>query len=209
MDEDIKYLDNVVNRLHQSILKLTIADIPVSFSEPDAPPSEILNATILGFVAPGLSIRYATDSSYKAKVHIPMQEDNEYNDKILAVTMVADDRLQNYWSLYRWMRTIQSGQTDGFPVKDRFHRVFGKDGMYRNRLLWAPFADIIIADGSYQRFGTIRYGRIYPLNMTDIDFHNRSSDQVTFNVAFIFSDRDIFRESLPTDKIVPPLSAVD
>lgn len=203
-----KNQDHILNRLHQSIAKIVIGEIPVSFDEKDAPARETINGLITSFLAPGLSLRYETDSNYKAKVHVSVQEENEYNDKILSISMIVDDRAKNWWCIYRYMKTLQSID-DGFPVLDTNHRVYGKDGHYRNRLLYIPNIDIIIADGSFERHQIIQFKRCFPITMSDIQFNSSSSDVVTFTVNFVYSDRDVIIEPEPSADIIPPLSISD
>lgn len=199
-------LDHVLNRLHQGSARIFIGEIPISFAEKDAPSMETINALITGFVAPGLVLKYATDANYKGLVHIPTQEDNQYDDKILTVNMIADDRTENWWCLYRYMETLQSGQTGGFPDQDINSQVYDNNGFYKNRLAYIPNIDIIVADGSQQRHSTIRFKRCFPVQLGDLQFVFNSSDPapVTFTASFIYSNREIIRDHVPSDEIIPP-----
>ena len=197
-------LDHVLNRLHQGSYRIIIGDMPISYSETDAPARETINGNITSFICPGLHMKYATDPYYKGIVHIPIQEDNEYENKVLTVNMICDDRSENWWSLYRYMETLQSGQTGGFPVQDKSHRIYGNDGIYRNRLAYIPNIDIIAADGSYQRHATIRFKRCFPVDLSDVIHSFIEGEPVTFNVSFVYSNREVIREMPPSDKIIPP-----
>ena len=201
--------DHNFNRLHQGTFRCVIGELPVSYEEADAPPEESINALITGYVASGLDLSYATDGSYKGIVHVPITEDNQYNSKLLTINMIADDRMENYWTLRRYMRTIQSGQTNGFPVTDPNHRVKLFDGVYRNRLTWIPMIDIMSADDSHQKHQTLRFKRCYPTAISDIDANFRSPDPVTFNMSFIYSFEEIIREEPPSDEIIPPIGVLD
>jgi hypothetical protein len=178
--------------------------MPVSYSETDAPARETINGNITSFLCPGLHIKYVQDPFYKGIVHIPMQEDNEYDMKVLTVNMISDDRGENWWSLYRYMETIQSGQTGGWPIQDKKHRIYGDDGFYRNRLAYIPNIDIISSDGSFQRHATIRFKRCFPVDLGDITHNFLEGEPVTFTASFIYSNREVLREPPPSDKIIPP-----
>jgi hypothetical protein len=114
-------------------------------------------------------LKYKTDGNYRALVHIPIQEDNEYNEKVLTITMICDDRMENYWAINRYMETIQSGPRDAYPIEDKKHRVYGNDGYYRNRRTWIPYIDIHMADDSYQKYQIIRFHRCYPIEFQNIE----------------------------------------
>lgn len=204
-------LDHVLNRLHQGSSRIVIGEIPISFAEKDSPPHESINALITGFIAPGLVLKYETDPSYKAMVHIPVQEDNQYDDRILTVNMIADDRLESWWCLYRYMKTIQSGQTGGFPELDLHSQVYDDNGNYKNRLSYIPSIDIIVADGSMQRNSTLSFKRCFPIQLGDLQFTSNTSEPspVTFTVSFVYSDRDLIRDPGPSADIIPPRAITD
>lgn len=200
--------DHNFNRLHQGTCRCVIGALPVSYEQSDAPPEESMNALITGFVSSGLTLRYDTDGNYKGRVHIPMTEDNQY-DKMLTINMIADDRMENYWTLRRYMRTIQSGQTNGYPITDHTSRIWSFDNVYRNRLTWIPRIDIIFADDSFQKHQTLRFSRCYPTGLSDITTTFGSPDPVTFNITFIYSFEEVIREEPPSENIIPPKGIID
>ena len=201
--------DHNFNRLHQGTCRCVIGSLPVSYEQADAPPEEAMNALITGFVSCGLDLKYATDGSYKGIVHIPITEDNAYFNKLLTINMIADGRMENYWTLRRYMRTIQSGQTNGYPATDHNHRVWSFDNTYRNRLTWIPRIDIIFADDSFQKQQTLRFSRCYPTAISDITSAFTSPDPVTFNISFVYSFEEIIREEPPSENIIPPIGVTD
>lgn len=198
------YQDHNLNRLHQGTARCVIAQLPVSYEEWDAPPFEAVNANIKAFTSTGMSLRYVTDGNYKAYVHIPITEDNMYYDKIVTITMISDDRQENYWNLFRYMQTIQSGSTQpAFPIWDTNNRVWGLDRQYRNRVTWIPFIDIVMSDDSYQRHQTIRFERCYPVDLSDLNMNFLSPEPVTFTITFIYSLQSIVRDLPPHPDSIP------
>jgi len=191
------FLDHNLNRLHQGTSRCVISLMPVSHEEEDAPSSETINASITGFIVPGLELKYEMDGSYKGLVHIPVTEDNAYYDKMLSIGMICDGRQENYWALHRYMETIQSGATNGFPIEDHNHRIYGLDGHYRNRRTFIPRIDIIMADDSFQKHQTIRFERLYPVTLDQLDLHFKAPDPVTFSVHFYYTSKRIIREEPP------------
>lgn len=196
-------LDRNIGRLHQGTARCVIGPLPVSYDQDDAPSSEVINGNITAFVAPGLQLKYVTDGNYKAMVQIPTTEDNEYMDKVFTVTMICDDRAENYWALHRYMQTIQSGKTDAFPITDLHHRVFGADGQYRNRRTWIPYIDIHMADDSYQEHQVIRYQRCYPLMLSDLDMNFGAPNPVKFTATFSYTLKTIERNPPPQENTTP------
>jgi hypothetical protein len=201
--------DHNYNRLHQGAARIVIGELPVSYAESDAPPSESINSSITQFSIPGLDLNYQTDFNYKGHVHIPMTEDNEYKNKLLVVTMIADDRQENYWTLHRYMETIQSGETDGYPIEDTDHRIYGHDKQYRNRLTYIPTINIVMADDSMQKHQTLSFQRCYPLVISDLQMNFIEPAPVTFTISFVYSIKTILREEPPHEGPEKPLSVLD
>jgi len=202
------FLDHNLTRLHQGTARCVIGLMPVSYDQELVPSSETINANITNFIAPGLELKYVMDGSYKALVHIPATEDNAYYDKLLSIGMISDGRQENYWALHRYMETIQSGQTNGFPTQDTNHRVYGADGHYRNRRTYIPRIDIIMSDDSHQKHQTIRFERCYPVNLDQLDLHFKQPDPVTFSFHVVYTSKRIIRE-LPPHTDSKPLGVTD
>ena len=192
-------LSRNIGRLHQGTARCTIGSIPVAYTQDDAPAEETINANITAFIAPGLSMKYKTDGNYKAMVHIPIQEDNQYDNKVLTITMICDDYMENYWTLHRYMETLQSGKTNGYPVMDTNHRVYGFDKFYRNRRTWIPQIDIHMADDSYQKHQIIRFERCYPTELEQFNLNFLTPEPVKFTVSFVYSLKSIIRLPPPTE----------
>ena len=198
------FQDHNLNRLHQGTARCVIANLPVSYEEEDAPPGEAINAVITSFTSTGMSLRYVTDGNYKANVHIPITEDNLYYDKVLTITMISDDRQENYWNFFRYMQTIQSGSTKpAFPILNTRDRVYGLDSHYRNRVTWIPYIDIVMADDSMQKHQTIRFERCYPTELSDLNLNFLGPEPVTFTISFIYSLQSIYREKPPHPDSIP------
>ena len=197
------FLDHNLTRLHQGTSRCVIGLMPVSYEQDDAPSSETINANITGFITPGLELKYVIDGSYKALVHIPVTEDNAYYDKLLSIGMICDGRQENYWALHRYMETIMSGQTNGYPIEDTNHRVYGGDGHYRNRRTFIPRIDIIMADDSHQKHQTVRFERCYPVKIDDLPLHFKSPDPVTFSFHVNYTSKRIIREEPPRENTKP------
>lgn len=193
--------------VHQGFVRCRIGELPVSY-DPDydykhhidnpikahtAPPPEVVNANIQNFTIPGLGLNYAKEGHYKFSVYIPTTEDNEYTDQSLSVTMLADDYYENYWAIHRYMETIQSGQTDAFPILDKNHRVYGYNHRYRNRLTWIPYIDFHMGDDRAQHHMIIRYYRCYPTSISSLSVTPGSVSPVTFNVSFNYQVKRIIR----------------
>lgn len=195
-----------LGRLHQGTARCEIGPLPVSYEQKDSPSSESVNGNITAFVAPGLSQRYKLDGNYKAMVHIPLTEDNEYYDKLLTINMIVDDRMENYWTLYRYMQTIQSGETDAFPIKNQNHRVYGFDSQYRNRRTWIPYINIHMADDSYQKHQIIKFHRCYPLELEQLSLNFMGPDPIKFTVSFLYSLVTVERQSPPNE--IDPVNCI-
>ena len=202
---DGPFLDHHLNRLHQGTARCIIGSMPVSYDQDDAPPSVAINANITAFRAPGLDLKYATDPNYKRSVHIPISEDNSYGNAVVSITMISDDRQENYFALHRYMETIQRNT---FPVTDTDHRIYAYDKIHRNRLTWIPRIDIIVSDDSYQKHQTIRFERCFPLGLDELKFDFQKPTPVVFTQSFLFTWKEILREIPPTEG-TKPIGVVD
>lgn len=193
--------------VHQGFLRMRIGELPVSY-DPDydyqhhvdnvakahtAPPPETVNANIQNFTVPGMGLNYAPEAHYKFTVQIPTTEDNEYTDNTISCTMLCDDYYENYWAIHRYMETIQSGQTDAFPILDKNHRVYGYNHRYRNRLTWIPHIDVHFGDDRAQHHMIIRYYRCYPTSLANLSITPGSISPITFNVSFNYQFKKIIR----------------
>jgi hypothetical protein len=119
--------------------------------------------------------------------------------------MICDERQENYWTLYRYMSTIQRGSTlpNVYPIQNALHRVFGNDGHYRNRRTWIPYIDIHMADDSYQKHQIIRFQRCYPIELEQLSLNFLGTDPVKFTVSFLYSLRTIERLPPPSENTTP------
>jgi len=200
-----KFLQRTIGRQHQGTGRCEIGHIPMSFVETDSPVFETVNASITAFSTPGISLQYATDYNFKSIVHIPLTEVNEYYNKVLTINMICDDRQENYFTLHRYMETIQSGNTDGHPIKDSNSRIYGNDRVYRNRLMYIPRIDIIMADDSLEKQQIIRFERCFPLELSNLDMSFNEPSPVTFNVTFNYGLKTLIRTP-PSN--LPPVMCV-
>lgn len=202
------FQDHKLNRLHQGTARLVIGNIPISFEEHDAPPSESVNALITSFTIPGLELEYETQAHYKSIVHIPVSEDNSYKGKILIVNMILDDRQENYWTIWRYMETIRSGRTGGYPVTELTNRIFGNDKQYRNRLTWIPRIDIVMGDDSNQRHQRLVFHRCYPLTLGELQMNFIDDAPVSVAVGFLFGMSTVERDEPPHEGLDAPKTVV-
>ncbi len=200
--------DHKLNRLHQGTARLVIGSLPVSYTETNSPPEESINALITGFTIPGFDLEYEMQFHYKGIVHIPVSEDNSYKGKILAVNVISDDRQENYWALYRYMETIRSGQTGGYPIHDIKGRTYGKDGFYRNRLTYIPRVDIVIPHKNIKMHQRMVFHRCYPAAISEMSVNFNENTPVTFNISFVFGMHTIERYPAPQENTTP-MSVLD
>lgn len=202
------FQDHKLNRLPQGTARINIGQIPVSYDVDEldgnsAPPEESINALITGFTIPGSELDMATQCHYNGIVHIPTSEQNAYKGKVVVINMICDDRQENYWTLWRYMETIRSGSMGGYPIEDIKNRVFGNDKKYRNRLMYIPRIEIIMADGSMQRHQRIIFHRCFPIILSEIQMTFNEPTPVTFSVSFLFSNHTIKRYDAPKEDTDP------
>ena len=211
--DPVEQYNNVARRLsrnpmpvHQGFARLRISELPVNYverrqsvTEPyttDA--QEVVNANIRDWVAPGLQCALAKEGHYKFVTNIPTQEDNQYDDTI-SVSMLTDNRYENYWAINRYMEVVQSGQTDADPVRDKNHRVYGYDHRYRNRLTYLQWMDFHFADDVAQEYMIIRLERCRFTNISPLKFKPGSLEPVPFVLSIKYEIRRIIRLPDPNE----------
>ena len=192
--------------VHQGFWRLVIGPLPVSYKEKrqsvtdpySTPEPETINANIKNFVAPGLSQDFQKEHHYKFSTRIPTTEDNKYN-KVLTVQMFCDNRYENYWAIDRYMKTVMSGQTDGFPIQNPYHRVYGIDGRYRNRLTYVPYVEIHAGDDVAQEFMIWRFERCRFTELGDMQINPGALEPAVFNLSIQYELRRLIRLPDPND----------
>ena len=207
------YYDEYARRLmrnptpvHQGFLRLRISELPVNYQErrksvtepytTDA--QETVNANIKDWVCPGLTCSIAKEGHYKFVTNIPTQEDNQYDDTI-TVSMLADNRWENYWAINRYMDVVQSGQTDADPVLDRRHRIYGIDHRYRNRLTYIQWIDMHFADDVAQEYMVVRLERCRFTALSPLSLKPGSIEPASFNLTIKYEIRRIIRMPDPNE----------
>ena len=190
-------LDRNPGRLHQGTTRCVIGSMPISFEEEDSPTFEMINANITQVVDPGLSISYVDQFAYCARVQIPVSEEQTYGDGTFTITMIADDRMENYWAIHRYMDTIRSGFHDGFPDRNINSFVYGNDGFYRNRRTYIPFIEIHIADDSMQKHQITKFYHCFPTALSSITHTFDQPSAVKFTVTFSYIFKKIIRLNKP------------
>lgn len=192
--------------VHQGFWRIRIGPLPVSYKETrkspqdpyTSPAAETVNANIKKFICPGLSLTYLKEHHYLFSTRIPVTENNQF-DKILTVSMFVDNRYENYWAIDRYMRTVMGGQIGGNPIQNIYHRVYGIDRRYRNRLTWIPFIEIHAADDVAQEFMIWRFERCRITELSDIDITPGALIPATFNLSIQYENRRLIRLPDPND----------
>lgn len=192
--------------VHQGFWRLRIGPLPANYKEErksvtdpyttDAP--ETINAHIKDFVCPGLTCSFAKEGHYKFVTNIPTQEDNQY-DETFTVSMLADNHYENWWAINRYMEVVQSGRTDANPIKNRAHRVYGRDGIYRNRLTYIPWIDFHAADDVAQEYMIVRFERCRFQTLSPLQLKPGAIDPITFNLTIKYEIRRVIRMPDPND----------
>ncbi len=208
MYESQRRLTRTSTPVHQGYLRCRIGSLPVSYDQTNdsndptqaqsAPASEVINANISDYVFTGMKIRYVKEHHYKFVTYIPVQEDNEYDD-ILTINMLCDNFYENYWALHRYLETIQSGQTDAFPILDMNNRIYGYDHRYRNRLSYIPFIDIHCGDDTGREHQILRFERCRGEGLSSPQITPGHIDTIKFTASFKFENIRIIRLPDPNE----------
>ena len=196
--------------VHMGFWRCRIGPLPVSYEDEagdaqfttvphTAPPPEITNALIKSFNCTGLSESFEKEAHYKFVTRIPTQEDNQYDDSF-TITLLCDNWYENWWAFHRYMETVMSGQTGGFPIENRDHRVYGIDKSYRNRLTFIPYIELHAADDAAQEHMIVRFERCRITKLSDMDVSRPgSADPLPFSLTIQYEIKRIIRLPDPND----------
>jgi len=201
--ETVRIMRQAPVPVHQGFWRCTVGPLPVSWHDEahdavdtptphTAPVPEMINALIKNYICNGLSQSFEFEYHYKFRTRIPTQEDNQY-DGALTITMLADQAYENWWGLHRYMDTVMSGITGGFPITNMNSRVFGLDGRYRNRLTYIPYIDIHCADDNSQERMIVRFKRCRITTLSDLQPTPGSVEPVPFNISVLYELKEIIR----------------
>lgn len=201
--ETVRIMRQAPVPVHQGFWRCTVGPLPVSWHDEahdavdtptphTAPVPEMINALIKNYICNGLSQSFEFEYHYKFRTRIPTQEDNQY-DGALTITMLADQAYENWWGLHRYMDTVMSGITGGFPITNMNNRVFGLDGRYRNRLTYIPYIDIHCADDNSQERMIVRFKRCRITTLGDLQPTPGSVEPVPFNISVLYELKEIIR----------------
>lgn len=191
--------NHVYNYMPQGTALAIINKIPVDFDNDNPASSVSINALISTFDFPGLNIDLKKEYHFTTATRIPMQVENEFNNQI-SLSMILDDRMDNYWTLYRYGRTMLRPQ-DGYPERDRKLSPYNRQEIYAQRRMTVPFIDIRISDGSLELWNVIRLKKCYLEKLGSLSFSFGSEGEMTFNTTWSYDNLEWIRveqhETLP------------
>lgn len=183
----------VLNNAHQGKATLRFGPLPVSYiprNEDDIPPpEESITAKVKKFKVDGIKLAYA-DVAYPGlgglRTKVPISEDAPSGS--IQTTLLCDARNYNWYALFRYMRTINGGYSNGYPVMDRSHRVWGGDGVYRNKEMYIPYVDYMLGDDAMHAHTQIRYKYCWPTDLGEISHSRDDNSVLEFPFTFVYTN---------------------
>ena len=154
--------DRILNYMPQGTGLCYIHDLPISYTDEDAVAHETIVAMIKGFSVPGLNVKYQSEAHIRTVVDIPVQVENDLGDGMtFTITMMLDDRMDNWYGIYRYARTLIS-PPDGSPETNPNYAPYHPTKMqpvYAQRRMGVDLIEIMVGDGSDELFNIFKLKR--------------------------------------------------
>lgn len=183
--------DHVYNYMPDGTGLCSIADIPINFEESDGAVSSVsLNALISTFTVEGFNLNFTKEHHFASVIHLPVQVENDF-DGTFKIKMILDDRMDNWWTLYRYGRTLMA-PADGHPQPDNRARPF-RQGAYAQRRATIPYIEVRMGDGSLEMLNVFKFKRCYLKSLGSLPQNFGSQSMVTFDAIFTYDNIDMIR----------------
>ena len=183
-----------------------IHDIPISYSDEEAVAHETINAMIKDFSVPGVDIKYQNEDHFTAMIEIPMQVENDLGGGMeFEITMFVDDRMDNWYSLYRYARTLINPR-DGFPQDDTTQLPYHptrRAAVYAQRRMGVNLIEIRVGDGSDELFNVFHFKRCMLKSISGFKFAFGTDNYITFNTRWKCANFTLERVKQDLDKPIP------
>lgn len=183
--------DRVYNYMPNGTGLCSISDIPINFDANDGAVSSIsINANISSFTVEGFSMNFSKEYHFASVIHVPVKVENDF-DGTFKIGMILDDRMDNWWTLYRYGRTLLA-PADGHPQPDANARPF-KAGAYAQRRATIPYIEVRMGDGSLEMLNVFKFERCYLKSLGSINQNFTSQGMVSFDATFTYDNIDMIR----------------
>lgn len=168
-----------------------IGDIPINFSEESGAVSSIsLNININSFGIDGLEMDFEKEYHFGSVIHIPIKVENDFNGQV-SISMILDDRMDNWYTLYRYGRTLLS-TADGHPENTGASRPF-RQNAYAQRRAYIPYIEVRMGDGSEELRNVFKFKHCYLKSLGKLPVTFGSEGMVTFDASFVYDDIEMKR----------------
>jgi hypothetical protein len=191
----------VQNLLPEGTGTCFLSDIPIDFStESEAVSQEGLNLMLSTFAIHGFTVKTQTEGHFGVKVQIPANIENDFKGS-LSLGFLLDDKLDNYWTLYRYARTLIS-PLDGFPINNKElkpHRA----GAYANRRMYIDEINVHVGDASLELTNIYTFERCYLSTFGDIEFNFTGTGPAFKPLSTTWTYDNINFRRVPKDCSIP------
>lgn len=180
--------DRVLNYMPQGTGMCYIHDLPIDYEGPDAVAHETIVAMIKSFSIPGINVKYKSEEHMRTVVDIPIGIENDLGDSMtFNITMYMDDRMDNWYGLYRYARTLISppdGNPELNPNRSPYHPT-KMQPVYAQRRMAVDLIEIKVGDGSDEHFNTFKMKRNMLMSVSGYEMKfGTDAEYVTFTTTW-------------------------
>ena len=191
--------NKVYNQMPDGTGYCVIGEIPIDFSVDSGAVSSVsVNSLINTFGISGVNVDTTTEGHFASQVHLPVNMENDFKGSC-TVKMILDDEMDNWWTLYRYARTLKNPH-DGFPEQDRTKSPY-RNNVYLQRQMFVPYIEIRIGDSNLEMLNVFKFTRCYLSSLSGIDFNFTGTDMTTFTTEWTFDNIKFSR--IPRDPSIP------
>ena len=154
--------------------------------------ADSLQFSIFGSPVPEIKVP-AMDLPYGGQVYKASSVSRPvYND--LNIKFLVDNGYQNYWVLWNWLNLFNDSTTGDTELSQAIHVPLLKDEHIYLKSPMREFTSnfhIFGMDEYNNKIISFRYRDAFPVSLSEINFNNQDSNEITCNVSFAFNQLEV------------------
>lgn len=178
--------NKVYNPLVQGTGVLSFSKIPIIFDNTIS--SYSIQCNIKSYTLPTFNVDFQYDTTIAGHTtHVPTASVNDFRQSSVNITLICDEDLENYTTLYRWLDVYKRlTHRSEFNTKDQKH--------WDAKQAYCPFVDIMMYNNNNRVKNIIRFKRVYLESLGGLSQDFSSDNPVTFDIALKFDEFFLYND---------------
>lgn len=184
--------EKILNRLTNGTSTIVFGPLPVKLDFSDSLSTSSLESTIKGFNFTGKRANFSQNHVAGQTINVPNASVNDFASDVLTIEFVADDLLDNYELMHRWLDVVM-----GLKYRYETNVVQGKGEFWDAQRAWCDYVDIIVGNNMRERIAILRFHHVFCESVGDVTVNFTQSEDIAFQCSFKYNRFEIIRK--PTD----------